>query len=113
MTPTGIKGLDLYCLQDGKWVFAGSGRPQGKVNEATIVKNMDPEEREYLLYLSLYDGVTSLAIGVDSLSTLDQPTVDLPVREKPVVFMGPVFAGWLCFPSRNGPYKYSGTLAQS
>ena len=88
MTPTGIKGLDLYCLQDGKWVFAGSGRPQGKVNEATIVKNMDPEEREYLLYLSLYDGVTSLAIGVDSLSTLDQPTVDLPVREKPVVFYG-------------------------
>ena len=54
MTPTGIKGLDLYCLQDGKWVFAGSGRPQGKVNEATIVKNMDPEEREYLLYLSLH-----------------------------------------------------------
>ena len=88
MTPTGIKGLDLYCLQDGKWVFAGSGRPQGKVNEATNVKNMDPEEREYLLYLSLYDGVTSLAIGVDSLSTLDQPTVDLPVREKPVVFYG-------------------------
>ena len=88
MTPTGIKGLDLYCLQDGKWVFAGSGRPQGKVNEATIVKNMDPEEREYLLYLSLYDGVTSLAIGVDSLSTLEQPTVDLPVREKPVVFYG-------------------------
>ena len=25
MTPTGIKGLDLYCLQDGKWIFAGSG----------------------------------------------------------------------------------------
>lgn len=88
MTPTGIKGLDLYCLQDGKWIFAGSGRPQGKVNEATIVKNMDPEEREYLLYLSLYDGVTSLAIGVDSLSTLDRPAVDLPVRRKPVLFYG-------------------------
>ena len=56
MTPTGIKGLDLYCLQDGKWLFAGSGRPQGKVNEATIVKDMLPEEREYLLFLSLYDG---------------------------------------------------------
>ena len=24
MTPTGIKGLDLYCLQDGKWIFAGT-----------------------------------------------------------------------------------------
>lgn len=88
MTPTGVKGLDLYCLQDGKWFFAGSGRPQGKVNEAVIVKNMDAEEREYLLFLSLYDGVTSLAIGVDSLATLGQPEVGLPVREKPVVFYG-------------------------
>lgn len=88
MTPTGIKGLDLYCLQDGKWIFAGSGRPQGKINKATIVKNMLPEEREYLLYLSLYDGVTSLAIGVDSLSEIGRPVVNLPVREKPVVFYG-------------------------
>lgn len=88
MTPTGIKGLDLYCLQDRKWVFAGSGRPQGKVNTAVIVKNMLPVEREYLLYLSLYDGVTSLAIGVDSLSRLDQPAVNLPIRRKPVVFYG-------------------------
>lgn len=88
MTPTGIKGLDLYCLQDGKWIFAGSGRPQGKINKATIVKNMLPQEREYLLYLSLYDGVTSLAIGVDSLSEILQPAVDLPRREKPIVFYG-------------------------
>lgn len=88
MTPTGIKGLDLYCLQDGEWIFAGSGRPQGKVNKATIVGNMLPQEREYLLYLSLYDGVTSLAIGVDSLSEILQPAVDLPRREKPIVFYG-------------------------
>lgn len=88
MTSTGIKGLDLYCLQDGEWIFAGSGRPQGKINKATIVKNMLPQEREYLLYLSLYDGVTSLAIGVDSLSEILQPAVDLPRREKPIVFYG-------------------------
>lgn len=88
MTPTGIKGIDLYCMQDGKWVFAGSGRPQGKVNEATIVKNMLPQEREYLLYLSLYDGVTSLAIGVDSLAAINQPAIDSPVRRKPIVFYG-------------------------
>ena len=75
MTPTGIKGLDLYCLQ-------------GKVSKATIVSNMLPEEREYLLYLSLYDGVTSLSIGVDSLSAITPPAVDLPKREKPVVFYG-------------------------
>lgn len=88
MTPTGIKGLDLYCLQDGKWIFAGSGRPQGKVNKALLVNNMLPQEREYLLYLSLYDGVTSLSIGVDSLSDISSPAVNLPERRKPVVFYG-------------------------
>lgn len=88
MTPTGIKGLDLYCLQDGEWIFAGSGRPQGKINKATIVKNMLSQEREYLLYLSLYDGVTSLAIGVDSLSEIRLPAIDLPRREMPIVFYG-------------------------
>lgn len=89
MTPTGIKGLDLYCLTDeGEWIFAGSGRPQGKTSEAVLVANMLPAQREYLLYLSLYDGVTSLAIGVDSLAEIEQPAVDLPVRHKPVVFYG-------------------------
>ena len=63
-------------------------RPQGKVNEATIVKDMLPEEREYLLFLSLYDGVTSLSIGIDSLSQISGPVTELPVRKKPVVFYG-------------------------
>ena len=30
-----------------------------------MVKNMTPEWREYMLYLSLYNGVDSLEIGVD------------------------------------------------
>ena len=89
MTDTGIKGLDLYCLMDdGHWAFAGSGRPQGQDNEATLAANMSPREREFMLYLSLYDGVTSLQIGVDSLAQLDMPQVDLPHREKPIVFYG-------------------------
>ncbi|WP_455584149.1 SGNH/GDSL hydrolase family protein [Bacteroides sp.] len=88
MTPTGIKGLDLYCLQNGKWVFVNSGRPSGKVNEAVIISDMQPEEREYMLYLPLYDGVISLSIGVDSLAEISGPAVKLPVREKPVVFYG-------------------------
>ena len=88
MTATGIKGLDLYCLQEGKWTFVNSGRPLGKVNTATIITNMKPEEREYMLYLPLYDGVASLAIGVDSLSDISQPAIDSPVRLKPIVFYG-------------------------
>jgi len=52
------------------------------------VKDMLPEEREYLLFLSLYDGVTSLSIGIDSLSQISGPATELPVRKKPVVFYG-------------------------
>lgn len=88
MNPTGVKGLDLYALVDGKWRFVNSGRPQGKNNTATIISNMHPLEREYMLYLSLYDCVTSLKIGIDSTSTISQPQVQLPVREKPVVCYG-------------------------
>jgi lysophospholipase L1-like esterase len=88
MTATGTKGLDLYCLANDQWVFVNSARPTGKVNEALIIANMLPEEREYMLYLSLYDGVVSLKIGIDSLSQIDQPQIDLPVRKKPVVCYG-------------------------
>ena len=88
MTPTGTKGLDLYALVDGKWRHVSSAQPKGKVSERKIIGNMDPIEREYMLYLSLYDGVSSLEIGVDEGATLDQPAVDRPSREKPIVMYG-------------------------
>ncbi len=89
MTDTGVKGLDLYFLNGGKWRFVGSGRPGGKRNEATIVANMDREEREYMLYLSLYDGVEdSLEIGVDENATLELPHVDSPRSTAPIVMYG-------------------------
>ena len=88
MTDTGTKGLDLYTLVDGEWRHVCSAQPQGKTSERKIIANMDPIEREYMLYLSLYDGVKSLEIGVDAGATLDQPAVDLPSREKPIVMYG-------------------------
>ena len=88
MTDTGTKGLDLYALVDGEWRHAGCAQPQGKRSDRTIIANMDPIDREYMLYLSLYDGVVSLEIGVDEGATLDQPTVDSPKHEKPIVMYG-------------------------
>lgn len=41
-----------------------------------------------MLYLPLYDGLVSLSIGVDSLSSIDQPQINYPIREKPIVFYG-------------------------
>ena len=88
MTETGVRGLDLYVLMDGKWRFAGSGRPGGKTTEAVLVSEMTPEFREYMLYLSLYDGVDSLEIGVDEGAVVEMPAVASPSREKPVVMYG-------------------------
>ena len=88
-TQTGTRGLDLYCLQeDGAWTFVNSARPTGQKNETVIITDMEPAEREYMLYLPLYDGLTDLEIGIDSLARIGQPAVDLPQRERPVVFYG-------------------------
>lgn len=88
MTDTGTKGLDLYALEDGRWRHVCSAQPQGKTSERAIIRYMDPVEREYMLYLSLYDGVSSLEIGVDRGAFLGQPEVDSPSSERPVVMYG-------------------------
>lgn len=88
MTDTGTKGLDLYALVDGEWRHVCSAQPQGKKSERKFISDMDPVEREYMLYLSLYDGVTSLEIGVDKGAALEQPAIDTPSRDKPVVMYG-------------------------
>lgn len=89
MAPTGTKGLDLYCLKEGKWKFINSGRPGSeKDNEATLISDMKGEELEYMLYLPLYDGVTKLEIGVDSLATIKQPEVESPKRNQSIVWYG-------------------------
>lgn len=90
MAPSGIRGLDLYVLDEGKWYFTGVGRPTKgqKTTESVLVQDMDRKEREYMLYLSLYDGVTSLEIGVDKNSIIDKPQVDSPRRGCPIVMYG-------------------------
>jgi hypothetical protein len=90
MTPTGIKGFDLYCLQNDKWEFVNSARPNSnnKNNSATIISNMTGDEKEFLIYFPLYDGVKSLQIGIDSAATILQPQIQLPKAEKPVICYG-------------------------
>ena len=89
MTDLGTRGLDLYALVDGEWRAVAPARPTQKgVNEWTIIRNMRPEKREYMLYMSLYDGVKSLEIGVDEGSYLGQPEVASPSTEKPIVMYG-------------------------
>lgn len=91
MTPTGIRGLDLYTmLPDSSWTFVNSARPDlySKSTTANVISNMDPVMREYMLYLPLYDGIDSLYIGIPDDSKLVQPSIALPEVGNPIVMYG-------------------------
>lgn len=86
MAASGVKGVDLYVKEAGQWQYVNTGRPaSGKETEATLISNMKGEQREYRLYLPLYDGVVSLQIGIDSGKTFSKP---IPVTTKPIIFYG-------------------------
>lgn len=90
MTDTGVRGLDLYFLdENGQWRFARNGRPSKEMfTEAVVISNMEVKEREWMLYLPLYDGLKDLKIGVDTLSYIGQPKVNSPASGDQIVFYG-------------------------
>ena len=90
MSPTGSRGLDLYVHTDGGWRFVRSGRPELKaaVTEQKVLSDMTSEMREYMLYLSLYDGVSSLSIGTEESHPVLAGALPSPRSGHPVVFYG-------------------------
>ena len=96
MAMTGIKGTDLYRLNEetGKWEYVNTARPQEKNFKADSIQSklyvdyMDGEMHEYLIYLPLYDGFNWLQIGVDSAAQLIQPQVDNPRSMGKIVVYG-------------------------
>ncbi|HEU0110245.1 MAG TPA: SGNH/GDSL hydrolase family protein [Flavisolibacter sp.] len=76
LNPIADKGLDIYIKRNGKWQFAGVGRPTAECNRSIMVENMDNEEKECLVYLPLYDELISLEIGITpgaSITLLSSP----------------------------------------
>ncbi len=92
MADTGIKGTDLYIMNDdGKWEYVNTNRPYKKDSIQTkIYADGLPTDgmREYMIYLPLYDGVNWMEIGVDSASVIQKPILNNPRKEKKVVFYG-------------------------
>jgi hypothetical protein len=107
MTGAGIRGLDLYTLEGGEWLFVGTAQPykiegSNKICRAIARSKIEPLRdadgnqigdggREYLLYLPLYDGALKVEVGVDSTSSIGVPkNLDLvpQVGDKPIVFYG-------------------------
>ena len=86
MPATGVSGLDLYA-QDAqgidRWVEVV--RPDSKVIEADIAKDLAPGSRRYTIYLPLYNGVESLEIGVPDGQSFEPVA---PRTERPILFYG-------------------------
>jgi hypothetical protein len=89
MPATGVSGLDLYVRSEkGRWQWLAVGRPAQKANATQLVTGLAPGKREYLLYLPLYNGVSSVQIGIPKSSTLAKGPARPPERQKPVIFYG-------------------------
>jgi lysophospholipase L1-like esterase len=89
MPATGVSGLDLYVLDDHTWRWIGNGRPTGTTTQATLAKGIpDSGDRDYLLYLPLYNGVDSLEIGIAPAATPPTASGRPPDRAPPIVFYG-------------------------
>lgn len=85
MPATGVSGVDLYARNDaGEWRWVQCTRPDRQEMRVEIIKGLAHGWREYALYLPLYNGIESLAIGVPPGARFE----GLPPRPKPIVFYG-------------------------
>ena len=89
MPATGVSGLDLYVkTPEGKWRWLANGRPTAQTNTAALAQGMPEGKREYLLYLPLYNGVSSVEIGIPKGKALEKPAPRAAGRQKPILFYG-------------------------
>jgi hypothetical protein len=89
MSATGVSGVDLYVKTDsGSWRWLAAGQPHEQTNQVQLVKDLSPARREYLLYLPLYNGTASLAMGVPPEASLTAAGPWGGRERKPVVFYG-------------------------
>ena len=89
MPATGVSGVDLYARSDkGQWRWLSVGRPKAPTNTARLAKGIPDGRREYLLYLPLYNGVSSVEIGLPAGKALEKGPVRPTSHRKPLVFYG-------------------------
>lgn len=86
MPATGVSGLDLYAEDDdGHWRWLSVVQPKTQATNTRVVSGLPPGERNFIVYLPLYNGTEHLKIGVPSGGTFNPIA---PRRDKPLVFYG-------------------------
>ncbi len=89
MPATGVSGLDFYARDNsGRFRWLGCAQPKASGTAQTAAITSHAGQREYLVYLPLYNGVSSVEIGIpEKNSFADAP--DYPAdHSKPIVFYG-------------------------
>jgi lysophospholipase L1-like esterase len=86
MPATGVSGVDLYVhLDQAGWRWIATSQPATQQVQATLIREMSPGRREYMMYLPLLNGIDSLEIGVPPGSSFAAVS---PRRDRPLVFYG-------------------------
>jgi hypothetical protein len=89
MPATGVSGVDLYVkAEDGKWRWLSIGQPKDITNTVKLVGPLPSGKREYLLYLPLYNGVSSVEIGIPKDNVISKAPAYAAGHEKPLLFYG-------------------------
>ena len=89
MAATGVSGLDLYVRDTaGQWRWLACARPTEQTNTVKLISGIPKAKRTYMLYLPLYNGVSSVEIGIPKGKTLAAAPSRPEGRRKPIVFYG-------------------------
>jgi hypothetical protein len=82
MPATGVSGVDLYVKNDaGSWRQLGVGYPNQQDMTAMLAS-------EFMLYFPLYNGVSSMEIGIPAGAMLGKAEPRPASVAKPIVFYG-------------------------
>ncbi|MFO0798268.1 MAG: SGNH/GDSL hydrolase family protein [Gemmataceae bacterium] len=88
MPATGVSGLDLYVRTPAGWRWVANGRPAAETTTAQLATGLEPGEKEFLLYLPLYNGVSAVEVGVPDGTALKTAEPRPADRRAPLVFYG-------------------------
>lgn len=86
MPATGVSGVDLYARDDaGQLRWLAVSRPSAQEMQTRLIADLIPGERDFAVYLPLYNGTEFLKIGVPDGGRF----TPIPPRvEKPLLFYG-------------------------
>ena len=83
--PLAYRGYDLYIKDGGKWRWAAAKAASKKDDkEVVLIKNMDGQQKECMLYLPIYTEVNSVKIGVEEGSEIE--SLESPFRHRIGIF---------------------------